>query len=132
MLDRRRRRDAPPDLAEMALQSHPVWLRLWWRDAAALLGITTIVAAVVLVSPQSAFPGWWSLLPTTGAFLLILAAWGRGLIDAFSRFAHWFLSASSAIRSISHLPLISFACSIPYTPRNNTEVKLICASIILA
>lgn len=129
-----RRRDAPPDLAEMALQSHPVWLRLWWRDAAALLGITTIVAAVVLVSPQSAFPGWWSLLPTTGAFLLILAgmgAWLNRRILALRPLV--FVGLISYPLYLWHWPLLSFAwLNSVGDPSKALRVGLIGASIILA
>ncbi|OQX12249.1 MAG: hypothetical protein BWK76_17955 [Desulfobulbaceae bacterium A2] len=43
------------------------------RNAASLAGVACIVAAGVFINRQSSFPGWWALLPTLGAFLLIAA-----------------------------------------------------------
>jgi len=38
-----------------------------------LAGLLLIVIAVVIIGEGQAFPGWWALLPTLGAFLLISA-----------------------------------------------------------
>ena len=45
-------------------------------DAANLfsyLGLTLIVLGAALINKTSAFPGWWALLPTVGALLLLAA-----------------------------------------------------------
>jgi peptidoglycan/LPS O-acetylase OafA/YrhL len=44
----------------------------------ALTGTILIAAAVLLLDPASAFPGWWALLPVAGTALLLSApsAWG--------------------------------------------------------
>jgi len=43
------------------------------RDAQAACGLLLIVASLLLVNRHLLFPGWWALLPTVGAFLLIAA-----------------------------------------------------------
>ncbi len=43
------------------------------RDAASLAGIALIALALVVVQSGPGFPGWWALLPTLGAGLLIAA-----------------------------------------------------------
>jgi peptidoglycan/LPS O-acetylase OafA/YrhL len=43
------------------------------HEAAAWLGGALIVASAALISARSAFPGWWALMPTVGAALLIFA-----------------------------------------------------------
>jgi len=42
-------------------------------DLQSAIGLLLIVIAVASIDKQSAFPGWWALLPTTGAFLVISA-----------------------------------------------------------
>ena len=42
-------------------------------NAQSLVGFAAIAAGLVLVSKSEAFPGWWALLPTLGAFLIIAA-----------------------------------------------------------
>jgi peptidoglycan/LPS O-acetylase OafA/YrhL len=51
---------------------HKSWPALWQR-LASVAGALLLVAGFVLIRPQDAFPGWWALLPVTGAFLLIMA-----------------------------------------------------------
>ncbi len=46
------------------------------RDAASLLGSGLIVAGAALINGGRSFPGWWALLPTVGAALLIAAGPG--------------------------------------------------------
>ncbi|MGH6767767.1 MAG: acyltransferase family protein [Xanthobacteraceae bacterium] len=43
------------------------------RETASWLGATLIVASAALITARSAFPGWWALMPTMGAALLIFA-----------------------------------------------------------
>jgi peptidoglycan/LPS O-acetylase OafA/YrhL len=40
-------------------------------DGASLVGLTAIVAAIFLFSADTTYPGWWSLVPTLGAGLVI-------------------------------------------------------------
>jgi peptidoglycan/LPS O-acetylase OafA/YrhL len=43
-----------------------------WRDAGSVLGLALIVAAAMLLSDASTFPGWWALMPTLGTAMLIV------------------------------------------------------------
>ena len=43
------------------------------HNAAGWLGIALIAVATALINAERSFPGWWALLPTGGAALLILA-----------------------------------------------------------
>ena len=44
-----------------------------FRELASVAGLCAIGGAMVLLTPESAFPGWWALLPTLGAMLVIAA-----------------------------------------------------------
>ena len=44
-----------------------------YANAQSALGMVLIVAGLVLINNERAFPGWWALLPTLGAALLISA-----------------------------------------------------------
>ena len=48
-------------------------LALWVRNAASLLGLVFIVGAMVLYRTKYGHPGWVTLIPVTGAVLLIAA-----------------------------------------------------------
>ena len=56
------------------------------RHVSSLLGLSLIICAALTVTTRSSFPGWWALLPTLGAFLLIGAgssAWvNRSLLSS--------------------------------------------------
>lgn len=43
------------------------------KNIASVLGIAFIMVAIFTVNQQSVFPGWWALLPTFGAALIIAA-----------------------------------------------------------
>jgi peptidoglycan/LPS O-acetylase OafA/YrhL len=43
------------------------------RDVKSVLGVTLIALAIILLDPTRSFPGWWALLPVSGACLLISA-----------------------------------------------------------
>ena len=47
--------------------------RAWLQNGAALIGLTAILLAALIIDKERAFPGWWALLPTLGAGLLIAA-----------------------------------------------------------
>lgn len=48
-----------------------------WRNGASVAGLALIGLGLALASPAKRFPGWWALLPTLGA-LLVLAAGPAG------------------------------------------------------
>ncbi len=45
----------------------------WWSETKAILGLAFIALVVVMLNQDSKFPGWWALMPTVGATLLISA-----------------------------------------------------------
>jgi peptidoglycan/LPS O-acetylase OafA/YrhL len=104
------------------------------RDLQAALGALMIVLALVLLDRRSVFPGWWALLPTLGATLVIGAggqAWfnravlsnrlmvGVGLISYPMYLWHW--------------PLLSFAQIIGGArPAPEIRAAAVAGSIVLA
>src|SRR5262245_48109550 len=102
--------------------------------AYALIGLIFIVLGIALVSKNSEFPGYWALLPTIGACLMIAAgpdAWlnrtflsqrmivGIGLISYPLYLWHW--------------PLLSFSHLIEgETPTAAVRVAAVMTSLILA
>lgn len=43
------------------------------KNIASVVGLALIIFAALVLNPKSLFPGWWALLPTIGAALLIAA-----------------------------------------------------------
>jgi peptidoglycan/LPS O-acetylase OafA/YrhL len=80
------------------------------NDIRGVLGLLLITAAVFLINEKNAFPGWWALLPTIGAFLTISAgrdAWiNRNLLG--SRALVW-LGLISYPLYLWHWPVLSYA-----------------------
>lgn len=76
----------------------------------AFLGVAFLIAANIFINDRSAFPGWWALLPTLGATLLISAgslAWFNQLILS-NRVLVWFGLISYPLY-LWHWPLLTFA-----------------------
>ena len=79
-------------------------------QAQSTLGIALIAAGLVLIDSARAFPGWWALLPTLGAALLISAgpaAWFNRAVLAHP-LAVWFGKISYPLY-LWHWPLLSLA-----------------------
>lgn len=79
------------------------------RNFAALAGGGAILLALFMIGGSSAFPGWWALLPTTGAALVILAgpsAWINRQLLASGPFVS--VGRISYPLYLWHWPILSF------------------------
>jgi peptidoglycan/LPS O-acetylase OafA/YrhL len=97
-------------------------------------GLVLITLGILLVSEDSQFPGWWALLPTIGAFLMIAAgpgAWlNRHLLS--NRFFVW-IGLISYPLYLWHWPLLSFARIIEgEVPSKAIRIAAVLASFVLA
>lgn len=57
-----------------------------YKNIASVVGLGLIIFAVLILNQKSLFPGWWALLPTVGAVLIIAAgptAWCNRIILSF-------------------------------------------------
>lgn len=121
------------------------------RNIKSIAGFAFIAAAIFVLDKDMAFPGWWALLPTVGAYLLISAgsqAWlNRRVLS--HRVLVWFGLISYPLY-LWHWPLLTFARivaseTLPYDVRiaelpvlesaalpDGIRVAAILASIILA
>ena len=101
----------------------------WSIGGAALIGL-----ALLLLDKTSAFPGWWALLPTVGAALLIFAgpqAWPNRVVLA-NRAMVWFGWISFPLY-LWHWPLLSLARVVECgEPTRNVKIVLVLAAIVLA
>jgi peptidoglycan/LPS O-acetylase OafA/YrhL len=91
----------------------------------ASIGVLLIAVAAVVLDPQSAFPGWWAVLPVVGTVLLLSApaAWcGRHLLA--SRPLVW-IGLISYPLYLWHWPLLVFFGIIKFTPLTLIERELI-------
>lgn len=90
------------------------------RNVASAMGLGLIVFAVVILNQKSLFPGWWALLPTVGAVLMIAAgpaAWCNRTILSFRPMVwvglisfplylwHWPLLALARVQEGDTLPI---------------------------
>lgn len=87
--------------------------------AIALVGLVAVLASLWLIDGETPFPGPWTLLPTVGALLLILA--GSNAANPVSRALGWRPIVAVGDTSYSlylwHWPVIVFAAALwPETP----------------
>lgn len=105
-----------------------------YKNPQSALGVALIIFGFFVLDSFSLFPGWWALLPTLGAFLIISAgseAWfNRNILS--NKYLVWFGLISYPLY-LWHWPILSFATII-----NNGEpdaimrMALIVISIALA
>ena len=104
------------------------------NDVLATTGIVLLASVLVLISPKSAFPGFWALLPTIGTYLIIAAgadAWLNSTVLA-SRPCR-FIGIISYPLYLWHWPLLSFARVMNgATPPAIVRLALIGVAICLA
>lgn len=97
-------------------------------------GLLLILLTVILVSQKSAFPGWWALMPTIGAALIIgsgSSAWCNQKILS-NKLLVWFGLISFPLY-LWHWPILAFArLQEGETPSIFVRSTLVLVSIILA
>jgi peptidoglycan/LPS O-acetylase OafA/YrhL len=101
-----------------------------WRAAG---GAALIAIAVFSLDPQSAFPGWWAVLPVAGSALLLSAplAWGTRHLLASRPMV--FVGGISYPLYLWHWPLLVFFAIVKFAPLTLLERGLVGGlSIILA
>jgi peptidoglycan/LPS O-acetylase OafA/YrhL len=104
------------------------------RNVVSALGIAMLVATVTLLRADKHFPGWWALLPTVGAMLVIAAgpqAWANRVLLS-NRIMVW-VGLISYPLYLWHWPLLSFARIIESgTPSRGIRAAAVVAAIALA
>jgi len=104
------------------------------RNIQSLAGLSLLGAAFALTTKSNQFPGWWAILPTVGAALIIAAgplAWFNRKVLS-SRLLVWFGLISFPLY-LWHWPLLTFArISSHGDPLPETRGALVVASFILA
>lgn len=103
-------------------------------EASAILGVVLIIAACTLIDKDRAFPGWWALLPTMGAILLITAgpqAWFNRKV--LSHRILVYIGLISYPLYLWHWPILSFANIVSYgMPQPWIRLCAVAVSILLA
>ncbi len=103
-------------------------------DVAAWAGIALVAAAILEVNKESAFPGWWAVLPTAGTSLLIAAgsnAWVNRTVLAHPSMR--FFGLISYPLYLWHWPLLAFARITQFgAPSRLMRIALVAASVGLA
>ncbi|MFP5392036.1 MAG: acyltransferase family protein [Gammaproteobacteria bacterium] len=116
------------------VQRHHIHRLARWSGAMAFAGVGALLLAGLLVTEQTAFPGWWALAPVLGASLLILAgsdAWINRRVLAQPLAVQ--LGLVSYPFYLWHWPLLSFTF-ILYGEKPPALVKLaaVAGSLLLA
>lgn len=104
------------------------------RDWQSVVGLALIALGIAMVTANSRFPGWWALLPTIGAFLIISAgsgAWLNRHVLASRPFV-W-IGLISYPLYLWHWPLLVFARIINgHATSYGIRIAAVIASIVLA
>lgn len=104
-----------------------------YGNVASAVGIALLLLGIVLTNPGRAFPGFWALLPTMGAFLLILAgpgAWINRSVLASRPFVACGLISYPLY--LWHWPLLSLAHIVWPDNGHLAKVTLVLLSFLLA
>jgi peptidoglycan/LPS O-acetylase OafA/YrhL len=115
---------------ESALQR----IQLRNRNLLSLCGCALVAVGLLLITTERAFPGWWALLPTVGAALVISAgphAWvNRSILSA--GVLVWFGLISYPLY-LWHRPLLTFAHILEEDiPSREMRIAAVGISIVLA
>jgi len=98
-----------------------------------ILGAAILVIGVLVINREGRFPGWWAVLPTLGAVLIISSgaqAWFNRVLS--NRVLVWFGLISFPLY-LWHWPLLSFARIVDSaTPSPVIRMVVLLISIVLA
>jgi peptidoglycan/LPS O-acetylase OafA/YrhL len=103
------------------------------KNVQSVSGFALLIIGLILINKDRQFPGWWALLPTMGAFLLISAgstAWINKKILS-NQILVWFGLISYPLY-LWHWPLLSFAKILEGNPSTSLKSALVVASVVLA
>ncbi|MDD1607369.1 MAG: acyltransferase [Methylococcaceae bacterium] len=104
------------------------------RSVQSLLGAALIAIGIIVITKDKHFPGWWAVLPTIGAVLIISAGLGAWLNRAIlsNRVLVWFGLISFPLY-LWHWPLLSFARIIESEkPSQGIRITAVFISMVLA
>jgi peptidoglycan/LPS O-acetylase OafA/YrhL len=105
-----------------------------WRNVQSLLGAGLILIGLLRITPDRVFPGWWAVLPTLGAVMIIAAgsqAWFNRVVLG-NRMLVW-LGLISFPLYLWHWPLLVFArLAERATPSAALRAGAVAAAIALA
>ncbi len=106
-----------------------------YSNAQSLIGLGLLIVGFVSIDKNSQFPGWWGLLPTLSAFLLLSAgptAWINKQILS-NKVLVWFGLISYPLY-LWHWPLISFAKILEGSLDGKSELRIavLLASVLFA
>ena len=110
------------------------WTQNVARESASWIGIAFLVFSIFLINKERSFPGWWALMPTFGAVLLIFGGsttWINSRVLAHPGLVY--VGLISYPLYLWHWPLLSFA-RILHSGEPSTLTKTMCifVSFILA
>lgn len=122
-----------PLLTAAAHRVSTTWVGRHLAGLSAWSGVVLIALAFTLLDAQSAFPGWWALLPTCGTALLLAA----GSASWFNRrvLSHRvmvFYGSISYPLYLWHWPLLVFPALLGFDLDNAARVLILTASVALA
>lgn len=103
-------------------------------NALSLCGAALIAISALVITKENQFPGWWAVLPTVGAMLVVSAgaqAWINRVVLS-NRVLVWFGLISFPLY-LWHWPLLSFANIVEgAVPSREIRIAAILISIVLA
>jgi peptidoglycan/LPS O-acetylase OafA/YrhL len=104
------------------------------RNVYSVFGAVLIAIGILVITKEKHFPGWWAMLPTVGAVLIISAgtqAWlNRAVLS--NRVLVWFGLISYPLY-LWHWPLLSFArIYSEHMPPLELRIALVVLSVVLA
>jgi peptidoglycan/LPS O-acetylase OafA/YrhL len=103
------------------------------RHVLGALGLAAILAGVLLATDRATFPGWWVLLPTTGACLLIATGADGGVNRLLALRPLVWVGLISYPLYLWHWPLLTFARILDGPlPSRTVRATLVVVSVILA